>query len=115
MARHPKNKETKITKIEDEILKREKRKKLIESIELHEKALGFFAENIVRSMKETPNSMSPEMLTHMTGMVTCIKERLESSPIPPLQEDREFRTRCLDLFKKQLDMLKDLKSNQEKK
>ena len=114
MARHPKNKETKITKIEDEILKREKRKKLIKSIELHEKVVDFFEKNI--------NSMPPptgEMLTHMTGMLTCVKERLESSPIPPLQEDREFdrefRTRCLDLFKKQLDMLKDLKSNQEKK
>ena len=112
MARHPKNKETKITKIEDEILKREKRKKLIKSIELHEKILGFFEENI--------NSMSPptgtgEMLTHMTEMLTYMKERLESSPIPLLQEDCEFRTRCLDLTKKQLDMLKDLKSNQEKK
>lgn len=114
MARHPKNKETKITKIEDEILKREKRKKLIKRIELHEKILGFFEENI-GSMKETPNSMPPEMLTHMTEMLTCVKEGFESSPVPLLQEDREFRTRCLDLFKKQLDMLKDLKSNQEKK
>lgn len=110
MARHPKNKETKITKIEDEILKREKRKKLIKSIELHEKILGLFEKNI-NSMPSPPG----EMLTHMTEMLTYMKERLESSPIPLLQEDCEFRTRCLDLTKKQLDMLKDLKSNQEKK